>query len=475
MRKYQFKCELLTDVIITSMAATEGYKESLDYIPGSKFLGIVAGSLYDEANEKRTLDLFHNGAVRFGDATLMVKDEVLNKVPFSWFHEKGKNLSGDIFLHHRLSTNDHEVFRKQKIQLKQARNGYFSAAQENFFTLEQDFSLKSAHDTKMRKSKDGNMFGYYSLKSGSTWSFYVYDQSGDYIEDIKSALTGKHRIGRSRTAEFGLVEISLVKECSSAAEVLYNEDVVIYAQSNLCFYNESVQTTAIPTAFQLTGLKDATILWDKSQVRSRNYKIWNRHRNNTDPDRIIVERGSVFVVKSPTKISSTFFISGLGSHKNEGFGSVLVNPSFLVSETNKLPFSLHKAILDYTQHHAKEKGVYDEEILASLISRKKRTDLDYIIDQKVNEFIKKHEYTFKGISKSQWGTLRNYGKNNSEKEKFETMVFHENMGILYKGQSENDWRTKNRRGILKDYLKTLDPKSEYLSFVVKLSNQMAKK
>ncbi len=474
MRKYQFKCELLTDVIITSMAATEGYKESLDYIPGSKFLGIVAGSLYDESNEKRTLDLFHNGAVKYGDATLMVKDEVLNKVPFSWFHEKGKNLSGDIFLHHRLSTNDQELFRKERIQLKLARNGYFSALQKNFFTLDQDFSLKSAHDTEMRKSKDGNMFGYYSLKSGSTWSFYVHDQSREYIEDIKSALTGKHRIGRSRSAEFGLVEISLVGECPESEEVLYKEEMVIYAQSNLCFYNETGQTTAMPTAFQLTGLKDANILWDKCQVRSRNYKTWNRHRNNTDPDRIIVERGSVFIVKLPSKISSTFFNNGLGSHRNEGFGSVLVNPPFLVSEKNILPFSLHKTRVDYTKHHPKEKGENDELILASLINRKKRTDLDYIIDQKVNEFIKKHENTFKGISKSQWGTLRNYGKNNSEKEKFETMVFHENMGILYKGQSENDWRTKNRRGILKDYLDTLDPKSEYLSFVVKLSNQMAK-
>ena len=115
------------------------------------------------------------------------------------------------------------------------------------------------------------------------------------------------------------------------------------------------------------------------------------------------------------------------------------------------------------------------QILASLQNRKKRTDLDYIIDQKVNDFIKQHENTFKGISKSQWGTLRNYGKNNSKKENFETMVFNSDVGFLYKGQSEKDWRTKNRREVLKDYLDTLDAKTEYLSFVVKLSNQMAKK
>ena len=294
-------------------------------------------------------------------------------------------------------------------------------------------------------------------------------------ENHTSVLIGKHRIGRSRSAEFGLVEISLVGESPDTEAILFNKEVVVYAQSNLCFYNENGQTTAMPTGDQLTGVKGANIQWDKCQVRSRNYKIWNRHRNNTDPDRIIVEKGSVFVVKIPTEISSTFFENGLGSHKNEGFGAVLVNPPFLVSENNMLPFSLHKTNLDYTQHYAIEKGENDEEILASLFNRKKRTDLGYIIDQKVNEFIKKYENTFKGISKSQWGTLRNYGKNNSNKERFETMVFNSDMGFLYKGQSENDWRTKNRRGVLKDYLDTLDAKTEYLSFVVKLSNQMAKK
>lgn len=43
MKRIAFKCILQTDVVITSNAATEGFYKSLDYIPGSKFLGIVAG------------------------------------------------------------------------------------------------------------------------------------------------------------------------------------------------------------------------------------------------------------------------------------------------------------------------------------------------------------------------------------------------------------------------------------------------
>lgn len=348
MKRYQYKCTLLTDVIITSLAATEGYKESLAYIPGSKFLGIVAGALYDEKDTKKTLDLFHNGKVKFGDALPVLNDETLLKVPFSWYHEKGEKLSDTLYLHHK-------NIEKSAIQLKQARSGYFSEKQNLFTSVDQDFSLKSAQDVTKRKSEDGKMFGYYSLKAGTEWAFSITDDDGQYSDEIKTVIVGNHRIGRSRSAEFGLIEISFLKELNPVEEGTLNDEVIIYAKSNLCFYNENTgQTTAQPTAKQLTGRNDSEIVWEKSQVRSRNYKTWNRHRNNKDADRIIMERGCVFIVKLKSGISTTYFLNGIGSHKNEGFGEVLINPSFLVSETNQLPFKLEKVELKYMNGYFSE-------------------------------------------------------------------------------------------------------------------------
>ena len=67
MDKLTFECELLSQVVLISVSATEGYHKSLDYIPGSKFLGIVARKLYntEERNGQQLLDLFHNGTVRY--------------------------------------------------------------------------------------------------------------------------------------------------------------------------------------------------------------------------------------------------------------------------------------------------------------------------------------------------------------------------------------------------------------------------
>lgn len=468
MKKYQYKCTLLSDVIITSMAATEGYQESLDYIPGSKFLGIIAGKLYDENNEEKTLNLFHNGKVRFGDAAPVLNQEVLLKVPFSWYHEKDEKLTDKIYLHHKNLEQD-------GMQLKQARSGYFSERDKTFTSVEQDFSLKSAQDPKKRKSKDGQMFGYYSLKAGTEWTFIVTDEEGKYSEEIKSLLVGKQRIGRSRSAEFGLVEIEFVKEVPPEKIYEIDGEVIIYAQSNLCFYDENTgQSTAQPSALQLTGNRDTEIIWEKCQIRSRNYKTWNRHRNNKDAERVVIERGSVFILRLKTAITSNYFTNGIGAHKNEGFGSVLINPSFLSSETNQLIFKLVKKSLDHFLFYPVEKGGNDEEILSCLKNIKSRNNFETHIDEKVNGFIEEFKKKFKGISKSQWGTLRNYGKNLENKEHFKKLIFDKESGFLYKGQSEFEWRTNNRRVILEKHLETLDARNEYLSFVVKLSNQMAK-
>ena len=156
MRRYQYKCTLLSDIIITSDAATEAPSDALDYIPGSKFLGIVAGKLYDEKQREKTLDLFHNGIVQYGDATLYHKNNTYLRPPFSWFIEKGNSVHDEVYIHHLLRSTDK--------QLKQVRTGYFSPESETLIALDKSYALKSAHDSNKRRSKDGKMFGYQSLE-----------------------------------------------------------------------------------------------------------------------------------------------------------------------------------------------------------------------------------------------------------------------------------------------------------------------
>lgn len=467
MKIYQYKCTLLSDIIITSDAATEAPSEALDYIPGSKFLGIVAGKLYDEEQKTKTLDLFHNGVVQYGDATLYYNGKSFLKSPFSWFTEKGKSIYDKIYLHHLLTKTD--------LQLKQVRTGYFSPETQAVISLNLGFSLKSAQDFNKRRSEDGKMFGYQSLKAGTEWIFEIIDEKGIYSEEIKNVLVGKQRIGRSRSAEYGLIDIQFLQEEHRENQRQFSNEIIIYAKSNLCFVDEVTGAyTAQPSAEQLCGEKDAAILWNKSQVRSRNYKVWNRHRWNKDGDRIIVERGSVFVVKINRDVSEAFFKKGIGSHKSEGFGQVIVNPDFLRSSNEFLGFKLSKQEIGPYQKSLVVNGESDDLIFKVLQDISKRKDISYQIDKLVNQFKNDHKGLFDGISKSQWSTLRNYGKHLTNRKDFMTMVFDKESGFVYRGQSENEWRQKNRRIVLQEKLETIDSR-HFFPFVLKLSSQMSKR
>ncbi|MCF8342348.1 MAG: hypothetical protein K9I82_15340, partial [Chitinophagaceae bacterium] len=370
-----------------------------------------------------------------------------------------------LFIHHHIQSGH--------TQLKQARNGYFSPTNNYIISLKQQFSLKSAYDFETRKSSKGQMFGYFSLKKGSIWTFYISDEKGIYVDEIKKVLVGKHRIGRSRSAEFGMVDIEFISEVHSSKDnILLSDEIVIYAESNLCFYNENTgQTTSQPTPEYLVGTSNATIIWEKCQVRTRNYKTWNRYRNNKDSERIIIERGSVFVVKLDVSISNKYFLDGVGSHKNEGFGKVMVNPVFLSINQQ----GLSKGEFKYVKKYNMEFADHDAEIIQSLIKRKERRDVNYSIDKNVNEFIESNAKKFKRISNSQWGILRNIGKNSKDITDFNLLVFDDNVGFINKGISANVWL--DCKSILKNKLDLFEQgnPSLFLPFVIKLSTQMAKR
>ena len=483
MKRYQYTCTLLSDVIISSVTAKEGFHESLDYIPGAKFLGIVAGQCYDEA-DPATLDLFHNGKVRFGDAYPCLSSEESGlPVPYSWYYEKGEKLNenSSVYLHHYLNNGDparHD--NPLRLQLEQARQGYFLPSGE-YAVIEQEFTIRSKYNRKELRADDGKMFGYFLLPEGSVWSFIVEDDTGNYGDKIQKALVGKKRVGRSRSAEFGLVEISFQKEVSSyPIEVPPSALTLVYALSNLCFYDAFGRPTATPTAAQL-GIPEGKIIWEKSQVRSRLYQTWNRKRHNRDADRIVITKGSVLAIRHEQPILTQVFEAGIGSHRSEGFGKVLVNPSFLLSDSEVLNFSLKKKSVQELYRMPKE-GVNeihrelptDTILLKYIADRKKQKEEVIGIDEIVNKFVKEHGAKFEGISPSQWGTIRAYAKNAANWESLEKMLFDEKIGALHRGQSESDWRKNNRRGELCVFVKG-SKVSDHVSLMLKLASEMAKR
>lgn len=474
MKRYKYTCKLLSDVIISSVTATEGFHESLDYIPGAKFLGIVANQYYDETAPE-TLDLFHNGKVRFGDAyPCIAAEEPGFPVPFSWYHQKGKNPGEQVplSLHHNIADEE----KNSLGQLQQIRKGYFSNA-GHYLVIEQDFTIRSKYNPKELRADDGKMFGYFALPKGSTWVFFVEDDTNRYADKIKEALVGIKRIGRSRSAEYGLIEISCQEALSlEQPNISSSELTLVYALSNLCFYDKYGKNTTNPDAAKL-GFPEGEIIWSKSQIRTRLYQTWNRKRHNRDADRMIITKGSVFAVRHNGSVDPKNFESGIGSHRAEGFGRILINPSFLLSGSSEATIKLTKIPKQSAGNHVQDPVIdtpQDALVLNYIKYRKNQQNEVYSLDTVVNSFIKDYGGKFDEISPSQWGTIRAYAKNAANWESLWSLLFNETIGALYRGQSEADWRKNNRRGILCTQINAARV-SDRVSLVLKLASEMAKR
>ena len=477
MERILFECKLLSDVVLKSSTATEGFINNLDYISGAKFLGIAAKELYDENNPEKTLDIFHNGKTQFGDAHVAIDGKRSIKAPAVWFFKKGEGIGEEKFLHHKLSTAEKKNLSERGIQLKQARTGFFEGGK--FTILESNFTIKSAYDSNLRKSKNSQMYGYYALPKGSAWLFNV-DTKVEYAKEIISALEGKKRIGRSRSAEYGLAEISVSQQnIETKNKSISPGEICIYADSNLCFYDEFGQNTLQPTVKQLGLSNNSEIIWSKSQVRSRKYQTWNSKRYNRDADRMIIEKGSVFVIKTNTKLNTSDFKNGIGAHKNEGFGKVIFNPDFLMSDTNILDLELvkHEFGLDDTKYFI-EKGSKDDLIKDFLQARSDEKERVVKVDELVNDFKMEHENKYNGITASQWGQVRNYAKHAANEAALKDLLFAKEVGYFMHGQSEHKWRTGNRRSIMEEYLfgkRAQVPQGSKLEFIQKISRRNGQK
>lgn len=473
---HHFTCTLLSDVVLPKRAATEGQVDSLTYLPGAKFMGIVAKHYATFTLQERH-DLFHNGSVRFSNAYPYVDGRQFYPAPFAYFTLKGNGVTDEsLYIDHLIPDNVRKVYSEKGKPLKQVRAGYLDAAGEHFIKVKTDFQLKSAYNARMRKSQDSQMFGYFSIPRGAVFAFTVEDPDDKYGDILLENLDGEHGIGRSRTAQYGRVRIDKDKEPTARAEAVASEEMVIYAASDLCFY-DTFGDPSLPTAADLK-FPDAEIDWARSQVRCRDYQSWNTTRWNRNADRWVVEAGSSFVLKEgagqPEKVKYW-----VGCHHSEGFGQVWVNPPFLQANLGDYQ---RKALQKIEPASAKTKPTgeltdSDQRLLALLNHRNAAYQTEDTVYARVAEFIRQHKHRFQAISNSQWGTLRNYARHADNGSVLNKLVFDKDFGLLHRGQTAQQWANvlePLRREVLELDKPELERRPELQPvFLEKLASEMA--
>lgn len=473
MIRYRFKCTLLSDIVINEKAGTDGPQSSLDYIPGSNFMGIVANKMYkdskDDKDELLCYKMFHSGGVRFSDAHISMDGERFLRRPASWATLKNGS-DVDVILHHDLSKEDHITNFKEGKQYKQTRTGYFSPLKKQFTEINKSFSLKSAYDAENRKAKDSSLFGYESIPQGIEMIFYVESENKDYLERATEILIGEKRVGRSKSAQYGLVEISLLGE---DADVQFFDDtdkkefpgnqIIVYAESDLCIINQYGSPVLAPSICSYLNLNnDWNVCWEKSQILTRSYAPWNGKRFTRDADRIVISKGSVFVLENQSnggssKSDEKKFFYRIGEFKSEGLGGVLINPDFLMEEyfSQKKPesISLHDSQLNIQRFESNDD--YDDNVFKYLKRINKKEEQEALIYSACIKFRDKEKKIYgSGITNSQWGSIRNIAKECSGKNELVNRLFEGNMAYLNHGVAKDNWDKKERREKLRKAVKS---------------------
>ena len=488
MRELRFEITFKSPVILQASSNTQGKMSSLDFIPGSAFLGMVA-SRYSGFGDP--FKIFHSGAVKFCDAAPIKDGKEFFKIPLSYFHEKLDD--SKIYNHHLLCKYKDEERNKFNdfTQLKQMRSGYINDEKKQL-SLDRDFSQKSAYDKEKRRSMDSQMYGYEAFRAGMKWRFSVkFDAnvSEDDISRAKETLERSTRLGKSKSAEYGAVEIKFIGENTDKIQSFTPLEgyTFIYAKSRLALIDEN-GNPSYDVKYILPNLNENNVDYAKTQIRISNFTPYNGARSTKDYERACINKGSVIALKNLSAEQIVALKNGVGSYLSEGFGEVLINPWFLDGGNVKdNPIEFQKE----AETERSTGKIPTQSDLAKFLKQKQTTkDQTLEIAEGVADFIESHKDKFSKISKSQWGAIRSICRDvatndsvlddkeakisNQTTEEKDENIADQVSKFIRNGVRKANWDCEKETGNGHVLLKAIKESKSKLKFTLLLSMQMPK-
>lgn len=421
MKQQFFSLTLLSDIVLQKSSNTQGKNESRDFINGSVILGIVAKH-YDEFSNP--FAIFHSGAVRFGEAKPLINGKISHKIPLCFFAPKEAKDLREVY---NALFCDFATKSLQDLQLRQIRSGYINEdlqKAELKYRYTQKVNLKNGKD---KSTKDNQMFGYEAICESAVFGFVVeFDESApnDDIEKITQILCGTHFIGKSKNAEYGEVLIESINDFRTIKHDLEAQDfsqdfseIALYVASSLALFDNTMPTF-IPNAKNL-GLDSAQILWEKTHIKTKIHTPYNQKRKAKDSTRLIIEQGSVITLHNLSQSDKDKLKSGrilCGGFLSEGYGEILVNPSFLMQGKDNKPFALNQSHIDSPKGEiATPQNNLDNDLIAYAKDLRDLQMHEVESANAIDDFITTHKDKFSKVTNAQWGAIRAFAQMVDEK------------------------------------------------------------
>ena len=431
-----YECYFKSDVVLPASSNTQGNIALSDFIAGSNFLGMVAKNY--ESFKDDSFDVFHSGAVKFGDAHLTIDNKPSYKIPLS-FHKL--KIGTGIFNRLHLSDTDEQTLRENQQQLKQLRDGFIS---EDFTTKtpKYNYTQKSSYDKENRHSKDGGMFGYSAFQGSTKWIFKVTYKDERYIAKVEENLLGSKKLGKSKTAQYGDVIISSIDKPATLESFTPKDDITyLYINSRVALIDEDANPTLTPTIKNL-GLNSGEIYWKKTFLQTSTYTPYNYKRQTHEYTRLCINKGSVIAIKGLQDTLATSFY--VGAFLSEGFGEVVLNPSFLKPKNPLLKQEIPSPRDANTQKA-------DTTLLNYLKAKDTKEDVKFEVAKHTQEVYK----SLLKPSKSQWGEIRSFASTSTDVDELKQKITH----YITHGKAKKQWE-----GIQQKLFYEIDRSSSPLEF-----------
>jgi CRISPR-associated protein Csx10 len=341
MRSLDLTLTLIDDLVASERPATEGGHESLDYLPGSMFLGAVASRLYARLERGDAYRLFHSGAVRFGDGVPLAQGHPCWPMPLSWHEAKGKGAcgKGDILDPDMLWNLQHGDLSEG--QPKQLRDGSVRADGYCHW-VPKALRMKTAIDPRTGRVAEAQLFGYEAIQAGQVYAVRI-EADDDLPQPLWKAVTDLFAgstevlLGRSRSAEYGRVRVEMARQNldpPESAEDTPADSLTLWCLSDLALMDPWGQPTLAPQPKHF-GLDRGKLDPDGTFLRFRRFAPWNAYRRAHDLQRQVIRRGSIIAfagIDPPlTKDERQHLAAGVGLHREQGLGRVCLDPQLMAT------------------------------------------------------------------------------------------------------------------------------------------------
>lgn len=453
MQRASLKLRLADDIVLSARGATTGGHSSLDYLPGAALLGAAASRLYASLSREDSFIAFHSGKLRFLDALPLAPSGATTRpAPLCWHEKKDHSAIHNNMLDGRLVFNLSLADIDVGFQPKQLRDGYVSDHGE-IVRPQRTFRMKTAIEEDRNRAVAGQLFGYECLSAGLLLCSAIEaddDVDPGLMEKIAKSLAGSILIGRSRSAQYGRVEVTRGKRVElPAATAVTGDSLTLWLVSDLAALNANGEPTFAPRLSDLhPELPKEIELNPRSFIRVRRYSPYNGARRLPDLERQVIQHGSVLCYNIAAlsarhrELLATALAAGVGAYRECGLGQVSVNSPLLTAQSLafvKLSTETKKAEVSDQVALDPRHGPLARWLEQSANFRTARVELKEWAQRKSKELFLLYrnaqrlaglrELELAGPSRSQWGAVEAAGKRHRDAAQLMHALFDPSSGV----------------------------------------------